>query len=229
MKRNLFILVALISATSLFAQRNGFSIYGGGEFPVGKWKDANVSPGFDVGVKYQYNLPVQGLGVFGTFDLMFNGLTKDGKASYNNFNKKSYDSYKLVTPKMLNFPMMAGVNYCYEFNNNIGIWGETALGLTVCKATDYKFNATYTNYNKKRVTSSTTMKTKAYANCAYQFGLGAIFWQHMSVGVHFYVFGGAKETKVTKTDVGANSRKTKTYTTELIPLSSFCIRIGYHF
>lgn len=256
MKRNIFILILLTCATALFAQKDGFSVHGGGIFPVGKWADAGVSAGFDVGVKYQYNLPVHGLGVIGTFDLMFNGLTKDGKAVYNNINNTGkYDSYKRTTPKTLNFPIMAGVNYYYDFGN-ISVWGETALGLNICKETNYKFEGTYdweavTNkyyYTYRTVTRSTIIKSKAYANCAFQFGLGAMFGQRMSVGVHFYVFGGASETTIEKYDVtntharSRNGKKDTEHTRSwsdkddsefsssgLIPTPFFSIRLGYHF
>ncbi len=233
MKRNVLILLMITCVSSLFAQKEGFSVYGGGVFPVGKWKDSYVSAGFDAGVKYQYNLPVRGLGVFGSFDLVFNGLTKEGRALYESLdNGSKYDSYKRATPKILNFPIMAGVNYCYNFNNNIGLYSETALGLSICKQTDYRFEGSWVDYRNITWSSSNTIKTKAYANCAFRFGLGVLFWQRMSVGIHFCVFGGAKETKIEhiKTISGNYSDSDRDeYTSELIPMSSFSLRLGCHF
>lgn len=256
MKRNLLILILLACASSLFAQKEGFSVYGGGVFPVGKWADAGGSAGFDVGVKYQYNLPVQGLGVIGTFDFMFNGLTKEGKALYNYVNNPDkYDSFERTTPKTLNFPIMAGVNYHYDFGN-VCVWGETALGLAVCKTTNYKFDGNYewervTNqyyYSYRTVTHSTVIKSKAFANCAYQFGFGAMFWQRMSVGIHFYVFGGAKNIKTethktTRTNYRfrygkkeseqsgskVDNSNSEYSTTGASAAPFFCLRLGYHF
>ncbi|MGM9810002.1 MAG: hypothetical protein ACI30J_03930 [Paludibacteraceae bacterium] len=256
-KTCLVILLLAVSASAIFAQKSEFAVYGGGAFPVGKWADAGASSGFDVGFKYQYNLPVKGLGVFGTFDVIFNGLTKDAKNIYNNINDvDKYDTYKRITPKTLNFPIMAGVNYRWDFNDKVGIWAETALGVNICKTTNYRFRGTIESetvsskyyYSYDKINRSTIIETKAYANCAYQLGVGAIFWQHMSVGVHFYVFGGADkietETYETTTHdsryrIGKDSQEKHSVKTDksesefasqdVVNSPFFCIRLGYVF
>ncbi|MGN1248158.1 MAG: hypothetical protein ACI4UO_06190, partial [Paludibacteraceae bacterium] len=187
----------------------------------------------------------------------FNGLTKEGKELYNYVNDADdYDTYKRITPKTLNFPIMAGVNYRWDFNDKVGIWAETSLGVNVCKTTKYRFTGTYDReriYSEYRYAyytyhKSTTLKTKAYANCAYQLGVGAIFWQHMSVGVHFYVFGGAdkveqEQYKTIKTDkrfrdgpktkekttTETNNSESEFTTKDVIDNTFFCIRLGYVF
>lgn len=257
MKKSIFItLLCVCFSTMTYAQKEGFSVYGAGTFPVGDSGWA-TSCGFSIGGKYQYDLPVKGLGAIATVDMFFSGLSKEGKALYE-IDESNYTSCKLRTPKTFIVPLMAGVNYNYAFNENISVWAETALGLSVDFYTNYKFSGTkvvdYQSpqsrwyYSYKRTTTTEIHKMSPIVNCAYQIGIGTMLWQHVSVGLHFYVFGGASKMKTTietTKDVyqryrnGQNSTEKTTsnfdedtdvfISEDVASTLKLSLRIGYHF
>lgn len=257
MKKSIFItLLCVCFSTMTYAQKEGFSVYGAGTFPVGDASWA-TSCGFSVGGKYQYNLPVKGLGAIATVDMFFSGLSKDGRALYE-IDESDYTSCKVRTPKSFIVPLMAGVNYNYAFNENIAVWAETALGLGLDFSTNYKFSGTKVvdyqspqsrwHYSYKSTTTTEVRKRHMVANCAYQLGIGTMLWQRVSVGLHFYIFGGASKIKTTiettrdvyqryRTGQNSTEKTTTNHDTdtdvfiseEVDPMLKLSLRVGYHF
>ena len=262
MKKSIFItLLCACFSTMFYAQKEGLSVYGAGTFPVGECEKNGMSCGFDVGVKYQYDLPIKGLGAIATFDIMFNGIKREKREETierweDNFS--SYDSHRVTTSKTLNFPIMFGVNYHYELNEQISFWGETALGLTIMQMTPEKFKGRRVvdyqspqsdyHFSYKEIDYINVTSYKPVVNCAYQVGIGTLLWQRISVGFHFYVFGGedtmdmsqegitktfqryrtGKNSSV-KTDRDTSSTGKMEYAVPIPTQLMLSLRIGYHF
>ena len=131
MKKYFAMLAFLLMATGAFAQVEGSSVYLGTAMPRRAY-----GAGLSVGYKYQYNLPVEGLGLIGSVDLYYSRLNKDVR----NSNEKSFDTwldlnnYKTdnVTAKRfasnhVAIPINFGANYTYPLGR-MNVWGEGAIG-----------------------------------------------------------------------------------------------------
>jgi hypothetical protein len=210
----------------------GFSVHVGGAFPVGNFGEEpmsanddpyqtgrfSASPGFNVGIKGKFSVaPDNGLGVFLSADLIYNGLKGMVRDSYDDWEAEGYD---VVRPKYLNIPVFAGMNYRYDFTPKTGLWIEAGVGPNFRKITN--FESAYTEGNE-----SYTFKTIYKFQTAFglQVGGGVMLNDQISLGIHYYGLGRAKikgeEKDGTETEPFTINRKSAQ--------NSILIRLGYHF
>lgn len=131
MKRSFIIAAFLLITASAVAQVSGSSVYVGIAMPR---KASSAGP--VLGYKYQYDLPVAGLGVIGSVDFTLYGADKDLRNATDkafNFWKDSfnYDDADAKTRhrEPINFavPINFGANYHYSFGR-IAPWAEAGIG-----------------------------------------------------------------------------------------------------
>ena len=247
-----------------------FSLHFGGAVPLGDFGDSRIrggklfvawatgesdkgGAGFGVnaGVKLKFDIPsVKGLSIIATADLFWNGANADLKDWREDLIEETLDNeeeiYELEIrmPNYLNIPIMVGLNYEYNLNNEISVWGEGALGLNIAKITNYKFYAEgsdyYYNgsseidyYYEERGTTQYDIQT----SMAFQVGIGVKFADKFSIGLHYYALGKIKlkgeyyeERYTDDTEYGADEfEDSYKFRFKSINPSIFAIRLGYHF
>ena len=149
--------------------------------------DAGAAIGFDVGLKWYFNVGVKGLGVMLSVDGIYNGPNSELKKAYNNTEVAvgSLLNAKFTsTPKYFNVPFMLGLNYIYHFNPNLGLYVEAGAGGNMRFITDMVYSTETLLVNTK-----TTQKYDMGLGFAYQVGAGLEVARNLVVGVSFYDLG----------------------------------------
>lgn len=245
MKKLIITLLAISFATCTFAQIKGSSIYIGGVFPY----DGHTF-GAVIGYKYQFGLPVTGLGVIIGADLNLDGTSKDVKK----LNNEKYDiissSYNFDTddskvsiryPLYFNVPIKAGLNYSYQIKQ-IRLWAEAAVGMNMAFRTNQNYSA-YRWYNNQTSGQSgerhyyTITKHKPGLAFAWNTGIGIMFKDAYSIGINVQGIGKYKVKPVLYEDYKKyynSSKGSYTKETELDPIENKSavqvqIRFGIHF
>lgn len=159
--------------------------------------DAGAGIGFNVGLKWYFNVGVQGLGVMLSVDGIYNGPNGDLKTAYRNNESQagnqwlggsfSYNS----TPKYINVPAMLGLNYIYRFNPNFGLYVEAGAGGNARFITAMETVGKNTTLGVETQVT-TTQKYDTRFSFAYQVGAGIEVAKNLVVGVSFYDLGQAK-------------------------------------
>lgn len=168
--------------------------------------DGGAGLGFNLGLKWYFNVGVEGLGVMLSMDGFFNGPNSDLKTAYR--NKEGYIGGQFVgtgleynsTPKYINAPLMLGLNYIYHFNPNFGIYAEAGAGA------NGRFITSMETVRKVVLGAETQITTsQRYDNAftfAYQAGVGIEVARNLVLGFSFYDLGKAdvkgEETITTK-------------------------------
>ena len=163
--------------------------------------DAGAAIGFNVGLKWYFNVGVEGLGVMLSIDGFYNAPQSDLKQAYANGDAMvdglvvpgfKYNS----TPKHFNVPFMLGLNYIYHFNPNLGVYVEAGAGGNLRFITEME-------YVSKISSEFKFANTYDNAFCfAYQSGAGIEVAKNLLIGCSFYDFGSAplKGTRTIKND-----------------------------
>lgn len=162
--------------------------------------DAGAGIGFNAGLKWYFNVGVQGLGVMLSVDGFYNGPSKDLK----NFYRETEDSFNggslkyKATPQYINVPAMLGLNYIYHINPNLGVYVEAGAGGNL------RFITSMESVIKGVETQITKLQEydKAFS-FAYQAGIGVEVAKNLVIGCSFYDLGSAAVT-------GEQTIKTKT-------------------
>ena len=269
MNRNLrtFVLVAVLAIFGMNQSKaqSDFSIHFGMASPLGSFADyqgqdgsiawldntnrAGAGLGFDVGMKFRYNLPaVKGLGIIATADLFYNAANSDVKAWANDFEEEeliysNVDVFTLTLPKYINIPVMMGMNYEYGLAKGIKLWGEFGLGVNFGVITDFRLygsgegyfrcydengNQYYVNGEETRVCNYETT-----ASLAYRFGIGVMVADRLSIGLHYYALGSRKvKCEASFEEIYENEDdyfEKVNLTFGSINPAMFTVRLGYHF
>ncbi len=220
----LFALAALlILGGQTMAQTNG-SMFLGASFPLTDYadfdgfdefaltstdNDGGASVGFNMGLKWYFNVGVKGLNVMLSADGFYNGANADLKSAYRrgdhvvsttpnvideiieSFTEQDF-SYK-TTPKYVNVPVMLGLNYIYHFNPNLGVYVEAGCGGNLSIITQMEtvesWKTVITNREVKTTTTQAFDKTFSFA---YQAGIGIEVAKNLVIGCSFYDLGNAK-------------------------------------
>lgn len=171
-------------------------------------EDGGAGTGFNAGLKWYFNVGVEGLDVMLSVDGLYNGPCADLKNAYHD-KENSYDgqiidgSFKYnATPKYINVPAMLGLNYIYRINPNLGIYVQAGAG------GNGRFITSMESISKASVlgveTQTTTIQKydKAFS-FAYQAGVGIEVAKNLVIGCSFYDLGNAavagEQTVKTKT------------------------------
>lgn len=220
MKRFALLTVLLLISASVYAQLGGSSAYVGMAMPR-----KGYTSGLVLGYKYQYDLPVYGLGVIGTVDFTLNRPNKDARAvedklfndwlKYNGYDEPESE-VKRRKPVDFSLPVNFGVNYSYTFGR-ITPFAEAAIGFAtmfrspvVWKA-DESHSVTYesttaqgrpiTVHNSGKNHYYTTTKYTPAVTFSYKFGIGAMLDYRFSLGVEVDGVSKYKQKSVSTDDI----------------------------
>lgn len=163
----MFACFALIMPIHSYAQ-GVFSYHFGLAVPSSSFADYNIDSekigaaalGLNVGVKYDYPLSEDGLGLFAGFDLNYNGLQKGFRDDYEN----DYEPDDITYPKYLNIPVSGGLSYNFMVNDKVALFGKGGLVASFLKMTNLK-----DSYDG----DEETIKFDSSTNLGYTIGVGA--------------------------------------------------------
>lgn len=143
---NKFFIFLLLFATSETFAQNSFGIHIGVANPLSDFASedfdnemaAGAAIGINIGLKYTSQLSENGIGLFVGLDFVHNGLTKDVK----NDIEEVFESIGLLGAdytyfKFYNIPISAGLNYTYEANEKVDLFGNAGLAINFLKISDF--------------------------------------------------------------------------------------------
>jgi opacity protein-like surface antigen len=180
-----FIAITLVFPFNSFSQSGSFSIHAGPAFPLNDFGDDDIDDedsglagtGFELGGKYVYQLNESGLGLFAGADLIYNGLASDVKDDLED-DMDGVDNLKFYS--YINVPLMAGINYSFNANNQVALFGEFGLGVNLLKVTNMSFEYDHDDY-ESRYDPSTKL--------GFKIGGGLIFNDAYSLEVNYLGLG----------------------------------------
>ena len=137
-------------------------------------KHIGKSAAFGAGLtlKYNFNFPI-------IEDKAFAGPYIDLSAMWNKLDAdvcEKLDAISCTKPNYINVPLMIGANGRYYFNDVVGVFGEFGIGTDMLCITRQGWRDNYQKYS-------------ADFALAWQFGAGAYFGRHLSLGIHYYKLG----------------------------------------
>ena len=196
--------------------------------------------GFNVGLKWYFNVGVEGLGVMLSLDGFYNGPNSDLKDTYRNNESAvgnslvngsfSYNS----TPKYINVPAMLGLNYIYNLNPQFGVYVEAGAGVNVCFITEMESVSTTEVLGIETKVKTTQKYDNAFSYIAYQAGAGIEVAKNLRIGCSFYSLGkceakGYKTVKTTTLNDNVTTTDKNYYTYGVIQPMMILGRIGFTF
>ena len=208
--------------------------------------------GANLGFKFLFPTKANGLSVLLSIDGVYNGLNSDVKDAIDkmedeysrmleqqlgdDFNFHAYtDIHK---PSYFNIPLMAGLNYCYDFNDNFGIYGEAGIGADLRIISKLKLDAEGSGtdvYYHEKVTASlkVTQKYDPTVSFAFQVGAGVKISNRFTIGFNFYNLGSAKvkgelssKVKVTYAGQSDSSTDKEKYNASSLSNTMVLLRFG---
>lgn len=236
----MMVLAAIIlgCSASAFAQ-NGLTLRLGGNFPIGTFgkgegaaelalSNSNATAGgaaigFNAGLKYQLGV-ANNLSAFATADLFYNGLKGDIKEAWKG------DSENITLPSYMNMPIMAGLNYTLLDLDGATLWAEAGAGVNFRCITKSSAEAALGT-----IASSSTETTYNLATTlAWQAGIGVSLDNTITLGLHYYGFGGAdiKGESTVSGNLGgliSGGSKPVAFTYGNLNPSMVVVRLGYTF
>ncbi|MBR4837494.1 MAG: outer membrane beta-barrel protein [Bacteroidales bacterium] len=222
-KKILLIAVMMLTSIGAFAQTQ-FSIYAGGAFPMGKFKEGelkNKMPnkwvlmdekgtngfagiGFNVGMDLMFPIAsVDGLGIIVGADFFYNGYNSELKDWFNDLSDNDDDdddkdgSEITVShkPRFMNIPLMVGARYNYEINDGFGIFAEAGVGANLRMISSFKVDYSYSDpWYGYEESMSIEYTYNKSVTFSFKLGAGVMFAEHFSVGLDYYALGSAKVT-----------------------------------
>lgn len=196
--------VLMIMGGQAMAQTRG-ALFLGASFPMKDFADfdevsdfalasndnnAAAAIGFNAGLKWYFNVGVQGLGVMLSVDGMYNGLNADAKTFYKErqeFLDNLGSNVSVTKPAYINVPAMLGLNYIYRINPSFGIYAEAGAGGNARFITNYQ--ESYTPIIGGKQTATVDYETTF--SFAWQVGAGIEVAKNLVIGCSFYNLGNA--------------------------------------
>lgn len=210
----------------------------------GKYGFANL--GFNIGFDMSLqSSKIKGLSYLISLDFMYNNCNSDIDTYFEKYPHGSALYYQGVTskiPQYMNFPLLLGVKYQYDFGSAIGIFCEAALGpnfrkMTTLEQTDETYYTRYWKIGSVLVPFNKMDRVNDYdlaVTFGFKVGAGIMLWNdRISLGVDYYSLGSSKIKGKSKIKLDG-----KDYTTEIgghfegnnsISSSELVFRVGYHF
>ena len=233
----------LIMGGQAMAQTRG-ALFLGASFPMGdfgdgdsftntalggNYDDGGAGIGFNAGLKWYFNVGVEGLNVMLSVDGFYNGPSADMKDYYKqvkNDMENWCDNVTVTSPKYIIVPAMLGLNYSYYINSQFGVYAEAGVGGNMRFITDYTCKGT-----------SKVLKLKNESNYAYekafgfawQAGAGIEVAKNLVIGCSIYGFGEAPvKGELTSVVEGVNAPTTDFENGSIKPMMILG-RIGFSF
>lgn len=169
--------------------------------------NAGAAVGFNLGLKWYYNVGVEGLGVMLSLDGFYNGPNADLKLAYREQQGQlgnpilSHSFIYNATSSFINVPAMLGVNYIYRFSPQFAIFAEAGAGANLRFITgleSVRDDAVLSIETRTR----TFIKYDNVFSFAYQAGFGIEIAKVFMLSFGFYDLGngivkGEEELRVT--------------------------------
>ncbi|MEG2071110.1 MAG: outer membrane beta-barrel protein [Bacteroidales bacterium] len=182
------IFIALSIFTVSAQEQIGFSVHVGGVFPFEMMRSLTTNHsvnettlnggatfGASIGLKYTYKFQETGWedsgnGIFVSADLLWNEMNKKSKTFYKENDK--------IAPRYFHIPILLGYNYTYELGMSdiVSVFGQLGLGVDMFKRTKEGWPGDITKYDM------------SYAFAA-DVGVGLVFIDRVSIGIHFNWLG----------------------------------------
>ena len=185
--------------------------------------EAGAEIGFNAGLKWNFNVGVEGLGVMLSIDGFYNGPCSELKTAYHKdegssvvldgFIGESF-SYK-ATPKYINIPAMLGMNYMFRVNSQLAFYAEAGAGGNLRFITEKESVAKGKLLNMETTVKDTQNYDKAFS-FAYQAGVGVEVAKRLVIGCSFYDLGKAEvcgEQTIKRTVNNGDTNTTTNYNT----------------
>lgn len=239
----MMVAVLLFAGNLLFAQTNVY-LNLGGAIPVGDFADGDESGfglvsddfteggagmGFSVGLKFKFNTGLKGLGVILSLDGIYNGLNSDVKDWFEDVENSWEEDgdVTMKTPKYINVPLMAGVNYTYDINSNFGIYGEAGLGVNFRHITNLSLEVKDSGWKE-----NLTYKYDPTFTFAYQLGAGVEINKKIILGINYYNLGAGKVSgRVTEKESynGSSDSDSEKFKYKRVTPSMVMLHVGFKF
>ena len=198
-------------------------------FETGKQGYADM--GFGVGFDVTVALPVEGLGIFGGLDFIYNTNSSYITDAYNEWGKAYValnplcSEYKFVAPNFMNIPVLFGVNYQYNFNNIVGLFCEAGVGPNFRVISSGEETFKYIGAEDEKITYSYDSAT----TLGFKIGAGVMMWDKMSIVLDYYSLGSAKIKGTAKGEYNNTTIENNFTGKNDISASELVVRVGYHF
>ena len=236
--------VALLFVCNQFFAQTNVYLNLGGAIPTGDFTDGDESGfalvsddfteggagmGFTAGLKLKFGTSLKGLGVIMTVDGIYNGLNSDVKDWFEDLESswEKEGDVTMKTPKYINVPLMAGVNYSYDINPKIGIYGEAGLGANLRYITNLFLEVKDSGWKE-----SITIKYDPAFTLAYQLGAGVEINKNTTVGINVYNLGAGKVTgKITEKESynGSSDSDSERFKYKRVTPTMVMLRVGFKF
>ena len=175
--------------------------------------------GFNVGLKWYFNVGVKGLDAIVSVDGILNGANTKLKNAYRD-SESSYagpfvgGSFQYnATPKFINVPAMLGLNYMYHIHPNFGVFVEAGAGANLRFILDKETVTKGYLLGMETIVKDFQYYDQAFS-FAYQAGIGIEVSKNLVVGCNFYDLGAADvkgEQTIRTTTLIDNDTRTENY------------------
>ncbi|MDD4395463.1 MAG: hypothetical protein PHQ33_06235 [Bacteroidales bacterium] len=219
------VIVLLFSFSTIQAQnKSGVSIHLGGMLPLGQFTEnpSYIAPdpytegsamfGASLGLRYNYrfiNTRIEdlGVGIFMSADLMWNAMNKE--------LRDAYDIVSKTKPMYANVPIILGASYTSTFSDVFAVWAEAGVGCDLFLKTTEGWSGATTTY-------------KMDPAFAAEAGVGVMFVNLVSIGIHYYWLGNHDVVGTSKvsTPIGTVSATIPEYK---LPIHQMAFKLGFHF
>ena len=207
-------------------------------------KGAAAGAGATFGCKMLYGIKkVKGLSIVTNLDFVINPTKKEAENLINDiFSSVANEDYAFRVDKMpvfVSVPITAGINYKYNFNKTIGVWGEFAAGANLRFISSLKLINTagsHYMYTENGIQLYSTDEESYNYNpniqFAYQTGCGILLWDKLTLGI---LFNGTNRSKIKGTSRGEiyddsiDDSKREPFYGGIAGYSCIMIRAGYIF
>mgnify|MGYP002623065407 CR=1 FL=1 len=212
----------------------------GASFPMGNFGESNMDnekwglidnskkggagTGAVIGLQWQWKAgKMDGLNFICSADVLFNFLNEDVNDFFDDYRDRledNYDDYSLTSPKYLNIPVMAGLNYTLPISDKLTVMGEAGIGANFRKITNMHAHAELGENESDNIAEFNSALTMAY-----RIGAGIKFSERYSLHADYYVLGAAK-VKGTATMESNYSSESNTFKAGTINPTMLTIRLG---
>jgi len=140
-----------------------------------------AATGFNIGLKYTYQLSDNGIGLFAGLDFNYNGLKKDVRDDFEEeFENIGIMNAEYKFYRFINVPFSGGLNYTYVANDQVALFANAGVTANMLKVTDFEIA-----FSGVDVTSEYDLSS----SIGFRAGAGVLFNDQISVAIDYYGLG----------------------------------------
>ena len=231
MNKNLILVFVFVSITLMVKAQSHFGLHVGASFPMGDFageksdNSGSAGTGLNVGIKYFYPVKsCKGLSLTAGIDLIDNGLNQNSKDNFKNqISTLGVTDISISFIDYINIPVLVGLNYNYQADKIISLFGDAALGINYSAITDLSI---LFKYQGTQIKSTQTFTPKN--NLAFQVGGGFLILNNYTVGLHYNMLGSyAFKGKVKMESAGQSQTENASDTN--VNISTLSLAVGIRF